>query len=139
MIPCDHLRAGTWPFKVELVIDQALYFTEALVSCVECGERYLLEMLDERGRQALFRISMPGRKASDALLHDLNRGSCDLSRAGAEVAAVRNASPLLPSLLLIDPQEPRILALVDTGGLKLPTGSARDQPRDGRWFDQLRV
>jgi hypothetical protein len=139
MIPCDHLRAGTWPFKVELVIDQALYFTEALVSCVQCGERYLLELLDERGRQGLFRISMPGRKESDALLHDLSRGSCDVNRATAEVASVRSASPLLPTLLLIDPQGPRILALVDSAGRKLPSGSARSLPRDGSWFDQLRV
>jgi len=139
MIPCDHLQARGWPFRVELVIDQALHFTEALVRCEACGEPYLLELLDQRGHDALFRISMPGRKASDALIHDLTRGSCDIKRGAAEVDSVKVQSPLLPMLLLVDQHGPRITRLIDTSGRKLPSGSARAQPMDGRWFVELEV
>ncbi len=139
MTPCDHLTPGTWPFEVTLVIDQELSFIDALVRCKRCDASYLLERLDQRGSQGLFRVSMPEGQASERVLYDLSRGSCDLNRAGAEVASLKNQAPFLPLLLLLDLRQPVIVSVIDSSSVRLPGDSARSLPCDGSWFERLGV
>jgi hypothetical protein len=134
---CDHLQPGTWPFDVALVIDQELYFIDALVRCRHCDAAYLLERLDQQQRKGLFRVSRADGRASERVLRDLARGSCDLNRAGAELASLKSQAPFLTSLLLLDLREPVILSIVDSGGAALPGDSARLLPCDGSWFERL--
>jgi len=135
---CDHVQPGGWPFEVELVIDDQLGFTDALVACRTCGEPYLLEMLDWRGRQRLLRVSTVDSKRVAGLLRNLGRGSCDLKRAGAEVQHLQAGATFSPWLLLIDATAMRIEALVPVPeDEKLPTASWRALPCDGAWIASL--
>jgi hypothetical protein len=93
---CDHLQPNGWPFEVELVIDEQMGFTDALVTCRTCGAPYLLEMLDWRGRQRLMRVSTVESSRVTPLLHNLGRGSCDLRRAAAEVRQLQAGADLQP-------------------------------------------
>ncbi len=139
MTPCDHLTAGAYPLEIDLTLDEHLGFTDALTHCRDCGQPYLLELLDWRDGLRLFRMSMPSPAHAQQLVHNLTRGSCDLRRAGAEVQNLQTASPFQRKLLLIDTAVPAIRGLVDAGTLPLPTASWRKLPCDGTWFDQLRV
>jgi len=139
MTPCDHLKTGSYPLQLELLIDAELTFTDALLSCRFCQQPYLLELLDQRGNQQLFRVSMPDARQCELLLHNLNRGSCDLQRARAEVESLRNISPYLPCLLMLDASQPQILGLLDLQDAQPPSGSWRTLACNGSWFDQLRI
>lgn len=139
MTPCGHLKPGSYPLQLELLIDAELTFTDALMSCRLCHQPYLLELLDRRGSEALFRFSMPDAAQCRALIHNLNRGSCDLQRSQAELNNLQNLSPYLPYLLLLETTEPKILQLLDLHDTRPPSGSWRQLPCDGHWFDQLRV
>ena len=139
MQPCKHLAPGEWPFRIDLVLDAELSFTDALAHCTSCGATYVLELLDRRADQTLFRVSMPGQSASAGLLHSLSRGSCDLNRAGAEVQNLKSLQPYLPTLLLLDQQKPEIVDLVGAGDTRLPATPTRHLPCDGTWFERLRV
>lgn len=132
---CEHVQPGTWPFEVELVIDEQLGFTDALVSCRRCGAHYLLEMLDWRGHHRLMRVATVASERVRALLHDLGRGSCDPKRAGASVEQVQAGAAFTPWLLLLDARAMRIEAIRPVpNGRKLPTVSWRALPCDGSWI-----
>lgn len=132
---CDHVQPGRWPFEVDLVIDEQMGFTDALVACRTCGAPYLLEMLDWRGSLRLMRVSTVDSRRVAGLLHNLGRGSCDLKRAGAEVQQLQAGATFTPWLLLLDATAMRIEALVPVpAGRKLPIDSWRALPCDGSWL-----
>lgn len=132
---CDHVQPDTWPFEVELVIDEQVGFTDALVACRTCGTAYLLELLDWRGRQRLMRISTVDSARVAGLLHNLGRGSCDLKRAGAEVQQLQTSATFAPWLLLMDSIAMRIESILPVpADRRLPTASWRELPCDGGWF-----
>jgi hypothetical protein len=135
---CEHFRPGTYPFGVDLEIDGHLGFTEALVHCRHCRAPYLLELLDWQGGLRLFRVSEPAPEAAAALLKDLARGSCDLSRAGAEVQQFSLAARRLPELLLIEMSERSIVARYRVENPRLVPGTGwRDLPCDGSWIERI--
>ncbi len=132
---CDHVQPDTWPFDVELVIDEQIGFTDALVACRTCGTAYLLEMLDWRLRQRLMRVSTVESSRVAGLLRNLGRGSCDLKRAGAEVQQLQAGATFSPWLLLLDATAMRIEAIVPVpADRKLPTDGWRALPCDGSWI-----
>jgi hypothetical protein len=90
--PCEHLEAGAWPLRVELVLDDSMGFTDALVRCRVCDRAYLLEMLDADAGTRLMRVAPVDPDVAAGTLHDLGRGSCDLTRAGAQVHQLQTAS-----------------------------------------------
>jgi hypothetical protein len=131
------VQPDSWPFDIELVIDEQVGFTDALVSCRTCGSAYLLEMLDWRGHQRLMRVSTVDSRRVQRLLHDIGRGSCDPKRAGAEVQHLQTSSTYSRWLLLIDARKVRITALVPVPPDRaLPTASWRQLPCDGSWLPQ---
>jgi hypothetical protein len=137
--PCAHLEAGAWPVRLELVLDEAMGFTDALVRCRVCERPYLLEMLDEDAGTRLMRVAAVDSDLAEGTLHDLSRGSCDVARAGAQVHQLQTASVFSRVLLWIDPKVPVILALVPVpGGRQLPAAGWRSLPCDGSWIDYAR-
>lgn len=126
------------PFEVRLVLDEALGPTDALITCRSCGQPYLIEQIDYRGFERLMRVARVDPGQVEPLLADLARGSCDLSRAGAQVQHLAVGAVPLPWALAIDVRDFRItrqLRLPE--GLRLPQDSWRSLPCDGRWFDRL--
>jgi hypothetical protein len=137
--PCEHVRAGQWPFQVELVLDEHLGPAEALMKCRRCGRFYLLEMLDWRGTLRVMRIAALDATQAERLIRDLTRGSCDINRAGAEVQHMRTLAPWTRRLLLVDNAGPVIDAVADVpADVRIPSGSWRGLPCDGTWVDYLR-
>ncbi|HEX7037378.1 MAG TPA: hypothetical protein VF210_16525 [Pseudomonadales bacterium] len=135
---CEHVRVGRWPFQAELVLDEHLGITDALMRCRDCGRFYLLEMLDWRDRHRVMRVAPMDDAAAERLIRDLTRGSCDVNRAGAEVQYVRTATPFTRVLLLIDTTGPRIEAVGEPpGDRRIPGASWRELPCDGSWVDVL--
>jgi|GEM_PF-2001686 len=139
MTLCGHLQPNSYPLQLDLLIDAELTWTDALLSCTRCGQPYLLELLDQRGCEQLFRIRTPDISEVRGLLHDLSRGSCDLQRAGAQLHTLQSMNPYLPRLLWLEYRKPEILDLLDISGMRLPADSWRSLPCDGEWFAQLRL
>lgn len=132
---CDHVQPGGWPFVVELVIDEQMGFTDALVACRTCGTSYLLEMLDWRDRERLMRVSTVDSRRAAGLLRNLDRGSCDLRRAGEEIQQFQSSSTFAPWLLRIDATAMRIESIQAVPpGTRLPTATWRELRCDGGWL-----
>jgi len=136
MTLCDHLKADTWPLRIDQVFATHLTFAEALVSCTVCQQAYLLELLDVRNAERLFRVSVADQSLTTALLHNLNRGSCDLERARAEFDHFRLQCQRLNALLWLDTSGPILVGVVTTDS-PLPVDCWHDLPCDSRWFDKL--
>ncbi|MCZ6710052.1 MAG: hypothetical protein O7B25_06805 [Gammaproteobacteria bacterium] len=136
---CEHLTPGTYPFQVDLVLDDHLGFTDAVVSCRHCQQAYLLEMLDWANHDRLFRICVLRSDHAQRLIRDLTRGSCDLQRAGAEVQQMKTASAFSGWLILVDTVEPQISAVAPVPPERdLPGASWRELPCDGTWVKYAR-
>ena len=131
---CPHIKAGPYPFATVLVLDDHLGPTDWLVRCTSCDRAYLLEMLDWHGPQRLYRLRVPAAEAVAGLVKDLERGSCDLSRAGAEAQHFSLTSERLPDLVLIDLRAGTVVELIDVKGLQIPGASWRELPCDGGWI-----
>jgi hypothetical protein len=136
MTPCDHLKAGCWPLQIEYVFNSLITFADALVSCRHCQRQYLLELLDVRAHERLFRMSTADPALAAGLLHNLNRGSCDLTRANAEFAHFKNQCDQLDTLLWVDGKGPAISGLVPVNS-PLPQDSWQTLTCDGAWFEKL--
>lgn len=136
---CAHVETGIWPWQVELLLDEQLGLTDALVRCRVCQRPYLLEMLDWQGGTRVLRVAAVDPDVAAGTVHDLGRGSCDVGRAGAQVHQLRSASVFSRWLLWVDLQQPVILAVVpvpEDG--RLPAASWRSLPCDGSWVDYAR-
>jgi len=136
---CSHVRPGDWPFEVALTLDEQLGITDALVACRMCGRPYLIEMLDWQGDHRVMRVSVLEPSRAAGVLRDLTRGSCDVSRAGAEVHHLQTQSAFSPWLLLIRASRMTIEAVVPTPvDRPLPGASWRKLPCDGSWVGYAR-
>jgi hypothetical protein len=136
---CEHVRAGTWPFQVDLTLDEHQGITDALVSCRACGRPYLIEMLDWQGDQRVMRVSVLEPERAAGVLRDLTRGSCDIGRAGAEIHHLQTQSTFSPWLLLIHASRMVIDGVVPRPPeRRLPGGNWRELPCDGSWVDYAR-
>ncbi|MEM8769854.1 MAG: hypothetical protein AAGE43_20650 [Pseudomonadota bacterium] len=135
---CGHLDPGPYPFRTVLVLDDHLGPTESLIRCRQCETPYLLEMLDWQDGRRLYRVRAPDRAAADALERDLSRGSCDLSRASAEVFQFTLAAETKPVLMLLDLNSGTLEALIDIDpAVKVPTAPWRELPCDGSWLEAM--
>lgn len=132
---CPHIQPGPVPWDVLLVLDDHLGPTDALTVCRTCGTPYLIEMLDWRHPLRLFRIYEPRTEAVQGLLRNLERGSCDIRRAGEEVRHFAQGAERLPWLVLLDTDAHRVVALVDHPG-PVPGASWRELPCDGSLIDE---
>ncbi|HEY5644646.1 MAG TPA: hypothetical protein VIS76_01770 [Pseudomonadales bacterium] len=135
---CRHFQPGPCPWETELVMDDHLGPTESLVACRTCGRAYLLEMFDWAASKRLFRVRSPSPEAVSMLMRDLDRGSCDLRRAGEEVRHFSLASDRLPVVLLYDTATATLMARVPLDhAADVPWTGWRDLPCDGTWITRL--
>ena len=128
------MKPGPYPFATLLVLDDHLGPTDWLVRCQACGSAYLLEMLDWEGPRRLYRLRAPAAEAVAGLVKDLERGSCDLNRAGAEAQHFSLTSERLPNLVLLDLGEGSLVRMIDAGDTQVPGASWRELPCDGSWI-----
>lgn len=135
---CRHVTPGGWPFQAELVLDEHLGITDALMRCRDCGRFYLLEMLDWRDQHRVMRTAAMDAAHAERLIRDLTRGSCDVNRAGAELQHARSVTPIGRTLLLVNLGGPVIDAVaVVPEERPIPGASWRELPCDGAWIDYL--
>jgi hypothetical protein len=128
------MKPGRYPFATVLVLDDHLGPTDWLVRCSSCGSVHLLEMLDWDGPRRLYRMRAPAPEAVAGLLKDLERGSCDLNRAGAEAQHFSLTSERLPHLVLLDLRASTVVEMIDVTGSQIPGASWRELPCDGSWI-----
>ncbi len=134
-ILCTHIAAGPYPFETLLVLDDHLGPTESLIRCTTCGTVYLLEMLDWLADLRLFRVRLPEPEAAAGLLRDLQRGSCDLKRAGEEARHFSLTSERLAVLMLLNTGQAELVRLIGgAAAMSAPGGSWRELPCDGTWI-----
>jgi len=135
---CTHLTPGPGRFESLLVLDDHLGPTDWLVQCRHCTATYLLEMLDVSGALRLYRIRLVDPDAARGLMRDLERGSCDINRAGEQARHLTLTSRRLPSLVLLDLQSDTLVRIVDTDAEQvIPSAGWRELACDGRWIQQL--
>lgn len=115
------------------MLDEWLGIAEAIARCPECGQDYLLELLDIQGSRRAWRLAPLEPDVSDRLIHDLTRGSCDVNRAAAEVHAIKAAHPVTRWVLVSADGSLTGLHLIATDSPQT-TRSWRDLPLDGSWF-----
>lgn len=136
---CEHLQPGTWPLRTDLVLDEHLGITDALVSCHRCATAYLLEMLDWQGSERVMRLALLEPEHAARLIRDLTRGSCDPGRAAAEVEHARSRATFLPWLLRVDSKGPGILGFAPVPrDTRLPAAPWRERLCDGAWVEYAR-
>ncbi len=138
--PCEHLRRGPWPLHADLVLDEHLGITDALMSCRDCGRAYLVEMLDWRGSERVMRIAVLEPTQAAGVIRDITRGSCDPDRASAEMEHARSRAERLPWLLRLDTAGPSLLGVAPVPrDRRVPGASWRSLPCDGSWVDYARL
>lgn len=140
---CQHVKVGAYPFRLQLCLDEHLGLTDGLVTCRDCNKAYLLEMLDWRGDERLFRVSLPDAEGATQLVRDLTRGSCDISRAFAEIHHMQTSIPASRYLIIIDQNfslsGPTIVGIAPKPADRpLPTTSWRELDCNGQWLDYAR-
>jgi hypothetical protein len=139
MSACSHVSRGQNPFETVLVLDDQLGPTEFLGRCRDCRKLYLLEMFDWQGSLRAFRLSVPATGSTEALLRDLERGSCDLSRAREEVRSFTLTSTRLEELILMDTSQQTVVETASSTDfdVAVPTANWRELPCDGTWISRL--
>jgi hypothetical protein len=115
-VACVHLTTPApvpYPFDVEIVLDEQLGITDAVIRCHTCRQAYLIEMLEWSGPQLgrrTYRTSLLDDDAIEGYVHNRNRGSCDVNRAGAEWFAVQAQARLTDLELTLDTRNALLLA-----------------------------
>jgi len=133
---CAHLTTTTpvaYPFDVEMVLDEQVGITDAIIRCRACRQAYLIEMLAWSGphhAQRTYRTSLLDDDVIERYQRDRNRGSCDVNRAGAEWYAVQNEARLTDLELTLDTRTATLLC-----ARRLP--AATDIPM-AHWRQRLR-
>jgi hypothetical protein len=145
---CAHLAAlapGAAPLRLapDEILDWYDGPVEAVLRCPRCGACGWLELLDwePRRRLRVFVLAALREVAVALYLRNRARGSCDVARARAELAALAASAGPCERLLALELPELRIVAAAGVGpGLVLPAGAWAERipaPEDGRWFARL--
>lgn len=113
---CAHLATSApspYPFDIEIVLDEQVGITDAVVRCRQCQQPYLLELIAWSGPQLThrtYRTSLLDDDVVDDYVHNRSRGSCDVNRAGAEWSAVMAQARLTDLELTLDVRSATVLA-----------------------------
>ncbi|NJN50679.1 MAG: hypothetical protein HC809_01695 [Gammaproteobacteria bacterium] len=115
-----------------MVLDTANGVTDALVRCAACGASYLLETLNlgEGATPRRFRLCVVDERIAAGFRHDVARGSCDVSRAGAQRRFIEEQSQLTSLVLELDAGSMTLCSVASVDDdTDIATGSWRDQRR----------
>ncbi len=138
---CPHLPLHP-DLEVLLVTDATVTLADAFVQCHTCGQHYLIELIDIKGPANAYRIFALPEDAVAPTLRSLNRGSCDINRANAELAHISQVAEVLPGVLIRDESDSaqglwRYVA--DTKNVHVPTAHWRNLPCDGQIITHLEI
>ena len=117
---------------------------DAIARCRTCGSHALLRLLDWAPPSFALRVySLAGLRAEDAALYlrNLERGSCQVSRASAELDALIAAAGPSTRLLALDVARERVAASAalsaSAGGEPGAWPARLPRESDARWFAAL--
>ena len=117
---------------------------DAIARCRACGSHALLRLLDWAPPSFALRVySLAGLRAEDAALYlrNLERGSCQVSRASAELDALIAAAGPSTRVLALDIARERIVAsgarAAGAGGEPGAWPARLPRESDARWFAAL--
>ena len=105
---CRHLEAalpGAYPFRIDTVLDEQGGITDAIVRCTDCGQAFLIELIDWSGEireRRRYRTSRIDDAVIERFKHNRGRGSCDVNRSAAEWFAVQSQAQLTDLALTLD-------------------------------------
>jgi hypothetical protein len=143
---CEHLRSptlGELPIDPADVLDWSDGPVTAVARCRACGGAALLEMLDwSRSRRVrIFALSALAADAFGLYRRNLERGSCDATRARREAEALLSAAGPVERLVALDLDESRIVrGVARPADLRVPDGAWEERlprPDDASWFERL--
>jgi hypothetical protein len=114
-----------------LIIDEHLGPADYVARCRHCDQAYLLELVDLKHSVRAYRYAVLGADHADRFIHNMTRGTCDLSRASAEVHNLATLHSFADGLVIADVRSNQILDCPAAKGV--PTTSWRNLPCDGSW------
>jgi hypothetical protein len=132
---CAHLArasSGPYPFRIDTVLDEQGGITDAIVRCQDCGQAYLIELLDWSGdirEQRRYRTSRIDDAVIERFKHNRRRGSCDVNRSAAEWFTVQSQARLTDLALTLDTRRAELVSAE-----RLPADA--DVPM-GHWRERL--
>ena len=132
---CNHLTKDL-QLDILWTLDAYLHTTDAYAKCALCDAHYLVEMIDLKGIDAVFRIARLPADYVAKTVHSLHRGSCDINRARSETFALRKSAETLPLLLTMHHGE-FISTIPVAECTEIPQASWRDLPCDGSWLEYV--
>jgi hypothetical protein len=132
---CAHLAgasAGPYPFRIDTVLDEQGGITDAIVRCADCGQAYLIELIDWSGdirERRGYRTSLIDDAVIERFKHNRRRGSCDVNRSAAEWFTVQAQARLTDLALTLDTRRAELVSAE-----RLPADA--DVPM-GHWRERL--
>jgi hypothetical protein len=143
---CEHLRSptlGELPIDPADVLDWSDGPVTAVARCRVCAGAGLLEMLDwSRSRRVrIFALSALPADAFVLYRRNVERGSCDATRARREAEALFSAAGPVERVVALDVDANLVVrAAARPADLRVPDGAWEERlPRedDGSWFERL--
>lgn len=143
---CAHLKEPSPPLRIDS--DEILLFdegpVEGIVRCRRCGAPAWIELIDQSPDRTLRVFALAGLRAADVAvyLHNAQKGSCDLTRRGAEAEALAASAGPFERLVAWDVDGARPLAAAALPeSCALPSGAWRERlgatATDDTWFTRL--
>lgn len=143
---CAHQGGSPPPLRIEP--DEILLFddgpVEGIARCNRCEAPSWIELIDCSPDRTLRVFAMAGLRTEDVAvyLRNAQRGSCDLTRRGAEAEALTASAGPFERLVAWDVSSARPLAAVSLRApAELPAGAWRERlratARDTTWFEHL--
>lgn len=142
--PCSHLTSQP-DLEVLFVTDTYLSIAQAFTRCTACLQHYQIELVDLTTSIRAFRISTLPSQVVAATVQSLQKGSCDVDRAGAELSFVSQSAELLPGVMLRqehsedagDNKTVRWLYTELAPGMQVPRADWRSLACDGSFIKSL--
>jgi hypothetical protein len=143
---CAHLQEPVPPLRIEP--DEILLYdegpVEGIVRCRRCAAPGWIELIDQGHDRAIRVFALAGLRAADVAvyLRNIQKGSCDLARRGAEAEALAASAGPFERLVAWSVPEARPLAAATLPEAPaLPGGAWRERLRaaamDDTWFERL--
>jgi hypothetical protein len=132
---CQHLSA-TPQLRVLHVLDSHVHITDGFVQCQLCKACYLIELVDMTSTTCVFRVSRVAETAVANTIASLQKGSCDIRRAGDEVFNLTTMAIELDILLIMQNGQFQN-TMARPNHFQPEQRSWRQLPCDGRLVKQL--
>ena len=126
---CTHLNS--LDLSISRILEADFVMARCFAHCNLCHQHYLLELLDIVEKKRMYRVASVAKDAAEATLRSLGQGSCDITRANNEVAAVASLAQREQQLLVM---EDGAFVQCRTSAESIPGTPLRQLPLNGSWF-----